>query len=129
MTATRSILLSTLITLSIFLSGCSTLRRLGTVIGPNASLADAEIRGVSGPVTPLTATTTNPDGTTRIIELGCLVAVALQGEQQPHQVELTGEFADMCKVLAAEINSQITINGQADAFGVFKPTRVNVKGD
>lgn len=125
----RAILLSILVTATTFLSGCSILRQLGTAIGPNVSLADAEVRGVSGPVTPLTGTITNPDGTTRIIELGCLVAVALQGEQQLRQVELTGKFADMCKVLATEINSQITVNGQADAFGVLKPTRVNVKGD
>lgn len=130
MTAKRAILLSTLLILStILLSGCSILRQLGTVIGPNASLADAEVTGFSGLVTPITDEIENPDGTTRVLELGCRVAMAVRGEEQLRQILLTGKFADLCKTLATEVNSAITVNGQADGTGLFTPTRVNVKGD
>lgn len=110
------------------LTGCSVLSQLGAVIGTRATLADAEIKGFSGLVTPITGTATNPDGTTRVIELGCIIAVAVQGEKDLRQVLIKDEkHAALCKTLAEEVNSAITINGQADATGMITPTRVNLR--
>lgn len=110
------------------LTGCSLLQQLGGVAFTGATLADEEIRGFSGLVTPITGTATNPDGTTRVIELGCILAVAVQSEPEPRKVLLRDDaHLALCKRLAVEVNSAITINGQADATGLITPSRVNLR--